>query len=91
MIATNRREFIKSLGMISGYGLTIGLLDSCTTKPTQETTADSTSVKLASSKDLFFNISLAEWSLHRSLEQGKMTNLDFPAKAKNEFGISAVE
>ncbi len=91
MIATNRREFIKSLGMISGYGLTVGLLDSCAAKPTQEATSDSTSVKTAASKDLFFKISLAEWSLHRTLQEGKMTNLDFPAKAKNEFGISAVE
>ena len=40
---------------------------------------------------LFFKISLAEWSLHRALFAGKMTNLDFPAKAKNDFGIDAVE
>ncbi len=40
---------------------------------------------------LFFKISLAEWSLHRTLFSGKLTNLDFPAKAKNDFGIHAVE
>ncbi|WP_240743138.1 sugar phosphate isomerase/epimerase family protein [Ilyomonas limi] len=40
---------------------------------------------------MFFEISLAEWSFHRQLEEGKLTNLDFPAKAKNEFDISAVE
>lgn len=40
---------------------------------------------------LFFKISLAEWSLHRALFAGKMTNLDFPAKAKNDFGIDAIE
>lgn len=40
---------------------------------------------------LFFKISLAEWSLHRALQCGRLSNLDFPAKAKNEFGISAVE
>lgn len=38
-----------------------------------------------------FRISLAQWSLHRSLEQGKLDHLDFPAKAKNDFGIDAVE
>lgn len=38
-----------------------------------------------------FRISLAEWSLHRTLRSGKMTNLDFPATTKNEFGIDAVE
>jgi len=36
-------------------------------------------------------ISLAEWSLHRALQGGKLDHLDFPAKAKKEFGISAVE
>ncbi|OYP32257.1 TIM barrel protein [Rhodopirellula sp. MGV] len=40
-----------------------------------------------------FKISLAEWSLHRTLrDQSKgLTNLDFPRIAKEEFGIEAVE
>jgi sugar phosphate isomerase/epimerase len=37
-----------------------------------------------------FEISLAQWSLHRALKSGAMTNLDFPKKAKG-FGITAVE
>jgi sugar phosphate isomerase/epimerase len=37
------------------------------------------------------NISLAEWSFNRALYSGKLDHLDFPAKARNEFGISAVE
>ncbi len=40
---------------------------------------------------LLFDISLAEWSLHRALKGGEMTNLDFPARASKEFGIRAVE
>lgn len=39
----------------------------------------------------FFEISLAEWSLHKALISKKMTNLDFPALAKKEFDISVVE
>ncbi len=39
----------------------------------------------------FFEISLAEWSLHRALRSKKIDNLDFPALAKKEFGISVVE
>ncbi len=38
-----------------------------------------------------FRISLAQWSLHKTLRAGKMDNLDFAARAKNEFGIEAVE
>ncbi len=41
--------------------------------------------------DPLFEISLAEWSLNQSLFADKMTNLDFAAKAKNDFGISAIE
>ncbi len=39
----------------------------------------------------WFKISLAEWSLHRALKGGKLTNLDFPRVARQEFGIGAVE
>ena len=38
-----------------------------------------------------FKISLAEWSLHRALRKGEMTNLDFPAVAREKYGIDAVE
>ncbi len=40
-----------------------------------------------------FKISLAEWSLHRTLrdESKNLTNLDFPRVSKREFGIDAVE
>ena len=38
-----------------------------------------------------FKISLAEWSLHRRIQSGKITNLDFPRIAREEFGIGAIE
>ncbi|MGD8451635.1 MAG: sugar phosphate isomerase/epimerase family protein [Phycisphaerae bacterium] len=38
-----------------------------------------------------FQISLAEWSLHRALYADELSNLDFPATAKKEYGIEAVE
>jgi sugar phosphate isomerase/epimerase len=42
-------------------------------------------------KKPFLEISLAEFSLAGSLFGGKLKHLDFPAKAKNDFGINAVE
>lgn len=36
-------------------------------------------------------LSLAEWSLHRAIQNGKMTNLDFPRIARTQFNIGAVE
>ena len=38
-----------------------------------------------------FEISLAEWSLHRSIRSGKVNNLDFAKVSKEEFGIDAIE
>lgn len=40
---------------------------------------------------MFFKISLAEWSLHKTLFAGKMTNMEFPEVAKKVYGIDAVE
>jgi sugar phosphate isomerase/epimerase len=39
----------------------------------------------------WFEISLAEWSLHKTLFAKKITNLDFPGIARNKFGIGVVE
>src|SRR5688572_16848314 len=38
-----------------------------------------------------FKISLAEWSLNRTLKAGKMTNLDFARVAKRDFKIDCIE
>lgn len=41
---------------------------------------------------LWFEISLAEWSLHKTIfNEKKLTNLDFPVVARKEFGIGIVE
>jgi len=91
---TNRRNFLRSLGLIT-VGATAGsaFLSSCTNKSSdQNSITDTTNTtSMAKASSLFFDISLAEWSLNKTIFAGKMTNLDFPATAKNEFGISAVE
>ena len=38
-----------------------------------------------------FRISLAEWSLHRELQAGKLDHLDFAKVARSVFGLEAVE
>lgn len=42
-------------------------------------------------ENIFFDISLAEWSLRVPLRNGEMTNLDFPEVARQQYGIKAVE
>lgn len=49
------------------------------------------SAPAAAAKEPPFRISLAEWSLHKTLFAGKLDNLDFPKTARREFGIDAVE
>lgn len=39
----------------------------------------------------FLPISLAQWSLHRTLRSGELSNLGFPAFARETFGLEAVE
>jgi len=38
-----------------------------------------------------FKISLAQWSLHKTLFSGKMKNTDFPVAAKKDYGIEGIE
>src|ERR1041385_4716511 len=38
-----------------------------------------------------FKLSLAEWSLHRALEDKKIDHLDFSAIAKKQYDIDVVE
>jgi L-ribulose-5-phosphate 3-epimerase len=45
----------------------------------------------AANEEPRFKISLAEWSLHKTLFANKISNLDFPKVAKEEFGIDGVE
>ncbi len=41
--------------------------------------------------DPLFRISLAQWSLHRTLRAGELDNLDFARTAREVYGIEAVE
>lgn len=42
-------------------------------------------------KKKWFEISLAEWSLHRTIGKGELKNIDFPELAAKKFGIYGVE
>ena len=73
----NRREFLKKSIIISGGFSLSGLY----------------TLQLSSceKKIMPFEISLAEWSLHRTIRSKKIDHLDFFDITKNKFGLSAVE
>ncbi len=73
----DRRGFLKSA---AAAGAAVGLA-----------TATARGLMAADAQKPLFKISLAEWSLHRTIRNGDMDNLEFPAFAKKEFGIEAVE
>lgn len=95
---SHRREFLRQMALYTmGAGMVPGLLAACnngqSTKESdsKDSTAATKAEALGTAKSLFFKISLAEWSFHRALFANQMSHLDFPVKAKKDFGIEAVE
>ena len=84
----NRRNFIrKTGGMVAVSGL-LGISSSCRNMLREEKALES---NIEIPQDLFFNISLAEWSLHKSIWSGAIDHLDFSRIAKESFGLQGVE
>ncbi|MDA0779302.1 MAG: sugar phosphate isomerase/epimerase [Proteobacteria bacterium] len=63
-------------------------LGSCTNTGKRASKTTASSVK--DSNNLFFKLSLAQWSLHRSLFSGKLDHLDFAEKSRS-LGFEGVE
>lgn len=82
----NRRQFIQQMTGIAGVALLPSAFYSCAGRIHPLKNSNS-----ADLKNSFFEISIAQWSLHKALFSKKIDNLDFPVIAKKEFGISAVE
>ena len=71
-----RREFVKkSLITTCGLGMTTQTMGMLT----------------SCSKPALYKISLAQWSLNKTLFAEKMDNLDFAPMARQSYGIEAVE
>jgi sugar phosphate isomerase/epimerase len=90
----HRRDFLRQMALYTmGAGLLPSVMAACNTGSSTHENKDSTNTGNvpAVAQELFFKISLAEWSFHQALFSGKLSHLDFPAKAKNDFGIEAVE
>ena len=84
----NRRNFIAGAGAAIATTSLVHSSASATTTPRKLYNV-STQEK---EPELPFKISLAEWSLHRSIRKEKsMTNMDFPRVAREEFGIGGIE
>ncbi len=77
METLNRRGFVKqSAALVAGVGLLGPRVASA--------------VPVAA-RDPLYRLSLAQWSLHRTLFAGRLDHLDFARTAKRDYGIEAVE
>ncbi len=83
-----RRRFITQLGRGMAAAAAIPILSPLFSCNGQRTRAQEGAT---AASELFFKVSLAEWSLNRALFGGQLDHLDFPLYAKENFGIDAVE
>ncbi|HEX6180531.1 MAG TPA: sugar phosphate isomerase/epimerase family protein [Chitinophagaceae bacterium] len=90
-MSTDRRRFLQQLG-IAGVGVLAAGLNACNnSSPDKDAKSDTTTTASQTAAALFFEISLAQWSLHKALEKKELDNLDFPAVARKDYGIGIVE
>lgn len=78
---STRRHLLSAAG---GLGALLALRPTTAAAPAARQASDGGEAPL-------FRLSLAEWSLHRTLRSGELDNLDFAPFAKQRFGIEAVE
>lgn len=82
----NRRSFVRNSALLAATASGAG----CAERLSEEAALALKPGTAADTSELFFKISLAEWSLHRTLWAGEMDHLDFATKAR-EFGVDGIE
>ena len=85
-----RRNFIKQSAILTTATAFLPSFTSGCKEKAQETAEKAVTVAQSSTKDLFFKLSLAQWSFHKALFGKKMDNLSFIDKA-SELGFDGVE
>lgn len=80
-----RRQFVKRTVQASSALSLLGFAACINEKKKNEFRAE-----VLTNSDLFFKMSLAQWSLHGALQSGKMDNLEFATKSRG-FGCEGLE
>ncbi len=86
-----RREFLGRGVALAGLGVLAGRVAIVIGGGSDPGPAGRGAAADAAGDDPPFRISLAQWSLHRSVADGRTDPLAFPAVARRDFGIEAVE
>ncbi|MCX2739055.1 sugar phosphate isomerase/epimerase family protein [Pontibacter anaerobius] len=77
-MSTDRRKFLQQMGSVAAGLAGVSLLGPG-------------AFAIEPSKKLFFKLSLAQWSLHKSLFNKEIDTLDFPGLARKVYKIDTVE
>lgn len=84
MSTWNRRQFLKNTAIaVAGWSVS-----RCAK---EETAPPAKEMPHGVAAGASFQISLAEWSLHRALQSGELDHLDFITNALKDYGLHAVE
>ncbi|HEM47060.1 MAG TPA: sugar phosphate isomerase/epimerase, partial [Alphaproteobacteria bacterium] len=82
-----RRFLIRGAGALAGLGLAARTPG----RDAPSALAASAGRPTGAAGPPLYRVSLAQWSLHRTLRAGELDPLDFPAFARERFGLDAVE
>ena len=78
------------VGLLGTTGL-LGCGDGQTTADAGDETMTAESESMAAAAPLWFNISLAQWSLHKSFFDKKLDHLDFARVTRETYGLEGIE
>ena len=90
----SRRTFVKQSSLTLGgivMGSSLFPILGCNNPKSSSEEQNEAEDETVNKAETLFKISLAQWSLNKSLKAGALDNLDFAAKARNDFGLDAVE
>jgi len=86
----SRRKFINYSGKL-GIGIPLLGLSSCSDSSKQEKSNGQILSLEENTSNKWFDISLAQWSLHRMIKAQKLDTMGFAAFTKKTFGLNAIE
>ena len=87
----SRRQALVALGSALGVATAGVVLAGCAGSPGTGAAVPAAAGGAVGTAPTMRRITLAQWSLHRALKAGAMTNLDFPKVARGTYGIHNVE
>ena len=86
-MSPNRRDFLRRAALSASAAAGAAMLPACNSTP-----GDPHAKRRPASQPVeLYRISLAQWSLHRTLRRGELDNLDFPKVTRVDYELDGAE